>query len=109
MKKLLFVLLLLHPLDGSSGGIACPDQLDHPNLQRFAALGENPAAFTPRTSAPFFRVTVFLLPAAMAADSIYIELQSADSTKTVPAKVTAIDYEANLALLAPRRRTGVSR
>ena len=42
----------------------------------------------------------------MAADSIYIELQSADSTKTVPAKVTAIDYEANLALLAPDAEPG---
>ena len=42
-----------------------------------------------------------LTTAAMAADTIYIELQSADSTLTVPAKVTAIDYDANLALLAP--------
>ncbi|YCM44073.1 PDZ domain-containing protein [Verrucomicrobiaceae bacterium 227] len=42
-----------------------------------------------------------LTTAAMAADSIYIELQSADSTLTVPAKVTAIDYDANLALLTP--------
>jgi len=42
-----------------------------------------------------------LITAAMAADSIYLELQSADSTLTVPAKVTAIDYDANLALLAP--------
>jgi len=42
-----------------------------------------------------------LTTAAMVADSIYIELQSADSTLTVPARVTAIDYDANLALLAP--------
>lgn len=42
-----------------------------------------------------------LTTAAMAADSIYIELKSADSTLNVPAKVTAIDYDANLALLAP--------
>lgn len=42
-----------------------------------------------------------LTTAAMAADSIYIELKSADNTQNVPAKVTAIDYDANLALLAP--------
>ena len=42
----------------------------------------------------------------MAADSIYIELQSADSTKNVPAKVAAIDYEANLALLVPDAQPG---
>ncbi|MEJ6580927.1 MAG: PDZ domain-containing protein [Akkermansiaceae bacterium] len=47
-----------------------------------------------------------LTTAAMAADSIYIELQSADSTLTVPAKVTAIDYDANLALLAPDADAG---
>ncbi len=42
-----------------------------------------------------------LTTAAMAADSIYVELQSADSTQTIPARVTAIDYDANLALLTP--------
>lgn len=42
-----------------------------------------------------------LTTAAMAADAIYLELQSADSTRNIPAKVVAIDYEANLALLAP--------
>lgn len=47
-----------------------------------------------------------LTTAAMAADAIYLELQSADSTKTVPAKVAAIDYEANLALLIPDAEPG---
>lgn len=42
-----------------------------------------------------------LTTAAMAADAIYIELKSADNTLNLPAKVVAIDYEANLALLAP--------
>jgi anti-sigma-K factor RskA len=42
-----------------------------------------------------------LTTAAMAADAIYLELQSADSTRNIPAKVAAIDYEANLALLVP--------
>ena len=47
-----------------------------------------------------------LTTAAMAANAIYLELQSADSTKTVPAKVSAIDYEANLALLVPDAEPG---
>lgn len=42
-----------------------------------------------------------LTTAEMAANSTYIELENADSTRTLPAKVIAIDYEANLALLAP--------
>ena len=39
--------------------------------------------------------------AEMAADATYIEMENADGTRTLPAKVIAIDYEANLALLAP--------
>ena len=42
-----------------------------------------------------------LTTAEMAANVTYIELESADSTRTIPAKVVAIDYETNLALLAP--------
>ena len=37
----------------------------------------------------------------MAANSTYIEFESADGAHTVPAEVIAIDYEANLALLKP--------
>jgi len=37
----------------------------------------------------------------MVADNIYLELESADSSETVPAKVIAVDYDANLALIAP--------
>lgn len=40
-----------------------------------------------------------LTTAEMAADATYIELENADGTRTVPAKVVAIDYEANLTLL----------
>lgn len=47
-----------------------------------------------------------LTTAAMAADAIYLELESADSTHSLPAKVVAIDYEANLALLAPDAAPG---
>lgn len=42
-----------------------------------------------------------LTTAEMAADVSYIEMENADSTRTLPAKVIAIDYETNLALLAP--------
>lgn len=41
-----------------------------------------------------------LTTAEMAADATYIELENTDSTRTLPARVVAIDYEANLALLA---------
>ena len=47
-----------------------------------------------------------LTTAKMAADAIYLELQSADSSETVAAKVVAIDYEANLALLTPSGEAG---
>ena len=39
----------------------------------------------------------------MAANSTYIEFESADGAHTVPAEVIAIDYEANLALLKPEQ------
>lgn len=42
-----------------------------------------------------------LTTAEMAADTTYIELENADNTRIIPAKVVAIDYEANLALLEP--------
>ncbi|MGD1978434.1 MAG: PDZ domain-containing protein [Akkermansiaceae bacterium] len=47
-----------------------------------------------------------LTTAAMAADAIYLELESADGTQNTPAKVAAIDYEANLALLVPANDPG---
>ena len=43
----------------------------------------------------------------MAANSTYIEFESADGAHTVPAEVIAIDYEANLALLKPDRKSVV--
>lgn len=42
-----------------------------------------------------------LTTAEMAANVTYIELENADNTRTLPAKVLAIDYETNLALLGP--------
>lgn len=42
-----------------------------------------------------------LTTAEMAADTTYLELESSDGTLTTSAKVLAVDYEANLALLAP--------
>jgi S1-C subfamily serine protease len=42
-----------------------------------------------------------LVTAQMVADSTYIELELPDAGRKLPAKVLAVDYEANLALLAP--------
>jgi S1-C subfamily serine protease len=42
-----------------------------------------------------------LTTAEMVADATYLELESPDGTRTAPAKVIAVDYEANLALLGP--------
>ena len=42
-----------------------------------------------------------LTTAEMATETTYIELENSDNTRTLPAKVIAIDYETNLALLAP--------
>jgi S1-C subfamily serine protease len=45
--------------------------------------------------------TEILTTAEMVANQTYLELESADSASSIPAKVLAIDYKANLALLAP--------
>jgi S1-C subfamily serine protease len=42
-----------------------------------------------------------LTTAEMAADATYIEFENTEGTRRLPAKVLAIDYEANLALLEP--------
>ena len=42
-----------------------------------------------------------LTTSEMAADATYIEFESSDGKRTAPAKVVAVDYEANLALLGP--------
>jgi len=47
-----------------------------------------------------------LTTAQMAANAIYLEFQTADQAKTVPARVLAIDYSANLALLGPQGDAG---
>lgn len=43
-----------------------------------------------------------LTTAEMVANGTYLELETADSSRSIPAKVIAIDYEANLALLSSR-------
>ncbi len=105
MKKLLFAFLLVQPL------VAAPeDSLVRINstIQTYSA--SQPWEKTPPRSRRGLGTLLpgnrILTTAAMAADSIYIELQSADSTKNVPAKVAAIDYEANLALLVPDAEPG---
>lgn len=42
-----------------------------------------------------------LTTSELAADATYLEFESADGTRFAPAKVIAVDYEANLALLGP--------
>lgn len=106
MKKiLLFTLLFVNPLS------AAPEE----SLVRINSTIQTYSASQPwEKSQPRSRRGLgallsgnrILTTAAMAADSIYIELQSADSTKTIPAKVAAIDYEANLALLIPDAEPG---
>lgn len=41
----------------------------------------------------------------LAADATYLEFESADGTRFAPAKVIAVDYEANLVLLGPASET----
>ena len=45
--------------------------------------------------------TEILTTAELVANQTYLELESADSSQSIQAKVVAIDYEANLALLSP--------
>ena len=45
--------------------------------------------------------TEIITTAEMVANSTYLDLESADSSESVQAKVLAIDYDANLALLTP--------
>lgn len=45
--------------------------------------------------------TEILTTAEMVANQTYLELESADSSQSIQAKVIAIDYQANLALLSP--------
>ncbi len=47
-----------------------------------------------------------LVTAQLIADSTYIELEQADSGRKLPAKVKAVDYDANLALLEPTETPG---
>ncbi|MFT6240479.1 MAG: hypothetical protein ACI9NQ_000073 [Paracoccaceae bacterium] len=106
MKKILaLTFVLLQPL------FAAPEE----TLVRINSTIQTYSASQPWEKAPprSRRGLGVLLPgnqilttAAMAADSIYIELQSADSTKTIPAKVMTIDYDANLAILVPAADIG---
>lgn len=47
-----------------------------------------------------------LVTAQLIADATYIELEQADSGRKLPAKVRAVDYDANLALLEPTEDPG---
>jgi S1-C subfamily serine protease len=47
-----------------------------------------------------------LVTAQLIADATYIELEQADSGRKLPAKVKAVDYDANLSLLEPSEAPG---
>ena len=47
-----------------------------------------------------------LVTAQLVADATYIELEAADTGRKLTAKVQAVDYEANLALLLPTQAAG---
>lgn len=47
-----------------------------------------------------------LVTAQLISDATYIELEQADSGRKLPAKVKAVDYDANLALLEPTEAPG---
>ena len=106
MKKLLaFTILLIQPL------MAAPeDSLVRINSTIQKYNPSQPWEKTPpakrRGLGALLSGNRILTTAAMAADSIYIELQSADSTQTIPAKVATVDYGANLAILVPDDEAG---
>jgi S1-C subfamily serine protease len=55
--------------------------------------------------APLIYGNFILTTAELVADATFIELETTDGIKRSPAKVVAIDYEANLALLTPEITT----
>ena len=100
MKFLLFTFLLSLPLLGSPA-----DSLVRINstLQSYKASQpwEKNTPRKRRGLGVLLSENRVLTTAAMAADAIYLELESADSSRRVPAELKAIDYKANLALLVP--------
>jgi S1-C subfamily serine protease len=53
-----------------------------------------------RALGPIVAKNQVVTTAELVADATYLELESPDGTRTLPARVVAVDYEANLALLA---------
>ena len=54
-----------------------------------------------RALAPIVGKNQVLTTGELVADATYLELESTDGTRMLPAKVIAVDFEANLALLGP--------
>ncbi len=54
-----------------------------------------------RALAPIIGSQRVLTTSELVADATYLEFESSDGTRFAPAKVIAVDYEANLALLGP--------
>lgn len=54
-----------------------------------------------RALAPIIGINQVLTTGELVADATYLEFESTDGTQMLPAKVIAVDFEANLALLGP--------
>ena len=105
MKRLLFsafALLAIHvPV---SGAVDAKGLLRINTTIQTYSISQPWELNTPRTRRGLGAVLTdgrILTTAEMAANSTYIEFESADGAHTVPASVVAIDYECNLALLVP--------
>ena len=110
MKNLSFPCLMFIPaLLGLTALLASAED-EGPGLVRINSTIQNYSASQPweRTPPKSRRGLGAVIPghrvlttAEMAADTTYVELESADGTRTTPAQVVALDYETNLAVLQP--------
>ena len=104
-------ILLLAFLFGIAGLQASPDQSlvrVNTTIQKFSVSQpwEKTSPRKRRGLGALLEGNRVITTAEMAADAVYLELESQDRTENIPAKVLAIDYEANLALLAPEKDAG---
>ena len=64
-------------------------------------MGEKPAQPAPRARRDHRARSACITTSELVADATYLEFESPDGTRFAQAKVVAVDYEANLALLGP--------
>jgi len=108
LRPLFFLLLPLLLL--GSGSLAAAPDADEAGLIRINATIQTYSPAQPwernnpsrrRGLGAVLHDLRILTTAEMVADTTYLELESADGTRNTPAKVVAVDYEANLALVSP--------